>query len=171
VNGKELTQPLTLRLDPRVQTAAGDLERLADLSRRMYDGAVSAHAAYEQARALVAELDTMKDPDAAAFERQVEALAPAPQERMGGRFFRRAAPSGPPTLNGVSQEMMNAAMAMQDAEVAPTAREVAACEQAGRRSDDVMGRWHTLATTGLAALNAKRRSKGLKPLQLTGRTP
>jgi len=161
VNGKELTQPLTLRLDPRVQTPARDLERVAELSRTMYDGAVAAHAAYEEARALVATLDTIKDADASAFKGQVEALAPAPRKRPSRRDFGRLAPSGRPTLNGVSGEMLSAAMAMQDAEVAPTAKEVAACEEASRRSDDVMGRWHRLATTGLDALNAKRRADGL----------
>ena len=51
VNGKTYTQPLTLRLDPRVKTPAADLaQRRAMLSREMYDGAVAAHAAYEQAR-------------------------------------------------------------------------------------------------------------------------
>ncbi len=50
VNGQTYTQPLTLKLDPRVQTPVADLAHVADLSREMYDGAVAAHAAYERAR-------------------------------------------------------------------------------------------------------------------------
>ncbi len=165
VNGKAYTQPLTLALDPRVKTAAADLARLAELSRQMYDGAIAAHAAYEEARALVKALDAAGGPDAAAFKAQVEAVAPAPRPRPAG-FFRRAAPSGPPTLNSASDEMMAAAMAMQGAEVAPTARDVAACDEARTRSDDVMGKWRTLSTTGLAALNAKRTAAGLQPIRI-----
>ena len=62
--------------------------------------------------------------------------------------------------------MMAAAMAMQGAEVAPTARDVAACDEARTRSDDVMGKWRTLSTTGLAALNAKRTAAGLQPIRI-----
>ncbi len=81
VNGRTYTQPLSLRLDPRVRTPAADLARLATLSREMYDGAVAAHAAYEEARALVARLDAAGGASAAALKERVEALAPAPRPR------------------------------------------------------------------------------------------
>jgi len=144
VNGQHHTQPVSVRLDPRVKTPAADLERLAALSREMYDGALAAHRAYEQARTLVARLDADRTPEAAARKAQVEELAPALRGGGGGGFFRRAAPSGPPTLDGVSQELISAAMAMQEAEVAPTARQVAACDEARSRFQEVMGRWHAL---------------------------
>jgi len=56
--------------------------------------------------------------------------------------------------------MMAAAMAMQSAEAAPTAREVAACAEARRQAATVMARWTTLKRTELAALNAKRKAAG-----------
>ncbi len=165
VNGKAYTQPLTLALDPRVKTPAADLARAAQLSREMYDGAVADHAAYEQARGLVRALDAAGGQDAEAFKAQVDAVAPAPRPRPAG-FFRRAAPSGPPTLNGASDEMMTAAMAMQEAEVAPTARQIAACDEARTRSEDVMGRWRQMATTGLSQLNARRAAAGLPAVRI-----
>ena len=165
VGGKTYTQPLSLVLDPRVTTPAADLARAAELSREMYDGAVAAHTAYEQARALVKALDAAGGQDAAAFKAQVEAVAPAPRPQPAG-FFRRAAPSGPPTLNGASDELMGAAMSMQEADVAPTARQVDACKEARTRSDDVMGRWRQLAASGLDQLNAKRAAAGLQPIRM-----
>jgi len=59
-----------------------------------------------------------------------------------------------------------AAMSMQEAEVGPTAREIAACDEARTRSADVMGRWQQLSTTGLSQLNAKRTTAGLAPIRL-----
>lgn len=56
VGGKSYTQPLSLRLDPRVKTPAADLTRLAQLSREMWDGAMAANKAYEEARAMAAGL-------------------------------------------------------------------------------------------------------------------
>jgi len=141
VNGEQFTQPLLLRLDPRVTTSDEDLALLASLSREMWDGAMAANAAYEEARALVARLDAAGNADAKA---EVEALAPAPRPSGSGRFFGFAAPSGPPTLDGVSRTMMSAAMAMQGADVAPTKRQIAACDEARAQFLEVMSRWRTL---------------------------
>ena len=143
VNGEQFSQPLSLRLDPRVKTSAEDLARVASLSREMYDGAVAANAAYEEARALVAELDAAGNRDAMA---EVEALAPAPQPRSNRRF-RRSAPTGPPTLASVSEAMMDAAMAMQAADVAPTMRMIAACDTARAQFEELMSRWSALKTS------------------------
>jgi hypothetical protein len=143
VGGKPYTQPLTLRLDPRVKTPAADLERAATLSREMYDAALAAHGAYEEARAMVAKLEAAGT-QAAALKAEVEALAPRPRPAEPGRFFGGGAPAGPPTLNSVSRGLMSAALSMQEAEVAPTARQIAACEAARAQLQEVMGRWKAL---------------------------
>jgi photosystem II stability/assembly factor-like uncharacterized protein len=172
VNGKRFTQPLTLRLDPRVKTPAVGLQQLATLSREMYDGAAAAHAAYARARALVARLDSAGGTDAAAFKARVESLAPAPRPapRGFGGFFGRG-PAGPPTLESLSGTLLSAAMAMQSADVAPTAGQVAACDSARVQSRDLMIRWNALRTTGLAALNAKRSAAGLPAVALPETKP
>tara|TARA_B100001964_G_scaffold235809_1_gene296524 strand:- start:6710 stop:6850 length:141 start_codon:yes stop_codon:yes gene_type:complete len=43
---------------------------------------------------------------------------------------------------------MSAAMSMQEADVAPTARQVAACEAARVQLDEVMRRWNALRIRG-----------------------
>jgi len=151
VNGQSYTQPLSLRLDPRVETPAADLAQLATLSREMYDGAVAAHAAWEEARALVERLDAAGGANAASLKQRVEALAPAPRPRTFG-FFRGGAPSGPPTLSGASDALMSAAMAMQEADVAPTERQVAACDRARGQYQDVMAQWRALEASAREAL-------------------
>ncbi len=88
VSDRTVTQPLVLRLDPRVKTPAAGLAQLAALSREMYDLALAAHAAYVPA-----------DTATRALER-------------------------------ASNGALTAAMAMQDADVPPTAAQVAACGRA-----------------------------------------
>jgi hypothetical protein len=51
-------------------------------------------------------------------------------------------------------------MAMQAADVTPTANEVAAVAKARTEAAEAMRRWNTLKTTGLAALNAKLKAAG-----------
>ncbi len=146
VGGRTYTQPLTLRLDPRVKTPALGLAQLAALTREMYAGAAATHAAYDEARALVAALDSQAGPDRAALRAQVESLAPAPRPRTRG-FFRRGGAEAP-TLESASNGLLAAAMAMQGADLAPTAAEVAVCDRARAQAAAVMARWSRLKTAG-----------------------
>lgn len=169
VGGRRYTQPLTLRMDPRVKIPAMDMALLNRLTTEMYDGAVAARTSYTRARALVAQLNAMSGVGIAEYKAKVETLAPAAAAGggpgRGGRGGRGGAPGGgataPPTLQSVSTTMLAAAMAMQAADQAPTLREVEATNAARRQSVAVIARWTALTTTELAALNAKRSAAGL----------
>ena len=71
-------------------------------------------------------------------------MAQYPDFPQTSRRFRGGGPAGPPTLASVSQAMMSAAMSMQGADVAPTARQVAACEAAEAQFLEVTRRWIAL---------------------------
>jgi hypothetical protein len=171
VDGKRYTQPITLKLDPRVTTSAAGLAQLNAATRETYDAAVAAHNAHEQARAVVAQLDKLTGADVVTFKAQVEALAPAGGggrrgRGLGGPGGAGAAPA--PTLESVSNAMMAAAMAMQGADVAPTAGQVASAAKARADGAPTIRAWTTLRTTGLAALNAKLRAAGQPAVTLPG---
>jgi photosystem II stability/assembly factor-like uncharacterized protein len=176
-DGTSYTQPLTLHLDPRVKTPAAALSTLASLTREMYDGARRTHDTAERARALVAQLaDAGSDAD--AIVKALSALAPPPPAQgrggFGGGFGGRGgrgAVSGPPTLDGASAAMLAAAMAMQNADVAPTARELAACAAARRQAAAVMAKWTAITTTDLPALNARRKAAGLPAIVIPAAPP
>jgi photosystem II stability/assembly factor-like uncharacterized protein len=159
VGGKSFSQPLSLRLDPRVKISPAGVTQLADLSRQMYDSARAVQAAYRQARALVARLDSA-GAGAAVLKAQVDSVAPVPAPRRGFGFGAPAGPPPPPTLGGSATAMMTAAMAMQGADVAPTAREIAACDHALEQYRQALTRWTALKTTGLAGLNVQRKAGG-----------
>ena len=155
------TQPLTLRLDPRVTTSAAELARLATLSTSTYDAAVATNAAYVQARALAARLERLPGADAAALRAQIDSLAPAAGGRASGRGARRGGgAANASTLDGATAALVVATMAMQGADVAPTAGEIAAVARAREQAAAVMRRWNALRTTRLAELNARRRAAG-----------
>jgi hypothetical protein len=161
VDGTSVTQSITVKLDPRVKTPAAALAPLHTLSRTMWDGANTARAAFAQARTLAATLASETSPEATALRAAIDSIAPAPVRGRGGRGFGRfGAAAGPPTLASVSGTLLGAAMAMQGAEVPPTARQAAACAAAGKQLEEVMARWTALKTTRLAALNAMRKAAG-----------
>jgi hypothetical protein len=167
VDGKTYTQPLTLRLDPRVKTPSAALGQLATLSRELYEGAVAAHRAFVQARALSTQLAALEGPDVAAFKATIDSVAPgAPRTGRGGRGRAAAGVAATPSLETASTALLAAAMAMQRADVAPTAAQIAAASRARADAAAVMARWTTIKTTGLATFNNRRKAGGAAPLTL-----
>ncbi|HYA49003.1 MAG TPA: hypothetical protein VEG35_04820, partial [Burkholderiales bacterium] len=61
VNGKTLSQPLTLKMDPRVKTPAADLARQTELVESAYKGVLEAQAALQQVRAVRAQVKKLQD--------------------------------------------------------------------------------------------------------------
>jgi photosystem II stability/assembly factor-like uncharacterized protein len=169
VDGKSYTQPLTLKLDPRVKTPAAGLTQLATLSRQLYDEAAAAHRAFVQARGLAARLDTTQAAEL-AFRARLDSLAPAPARRGGrggrGGRFGGAGGATAPTLETVSNELLSAAMAMQGADVTPTARQVAAAQRARSDAASLTTRWTALTTSGLKELNDRRKAAGREVVPL-----
>ncbi|HEU5358075.1 MAG TPA: hypothetical protein VFU45_03055, partial [Gemmatimonadales bacterium] len=167
VNGKRYTQPLRLYLDPRVRTPAPALAELAALTHEMYLGARAAHQDAVRAHALAAALTTADGEGVAGLRAALDSIAPAPRPE-GRRGFRgrRNGAKAAPTLDAVSGEMLGAAMAMQEADVAPTAENVAACARARADAAEVLRKWNALVDGALPRLNARRKAAGLPAVTL-----
>ena len=175
VNGKSYTQPLTLKLDPRVKTPATGLAQLASLSREMYEGAAATHSALLQGRALSQRLAGLSSPDAAALKARIDSIAPPAvaggrgrggRGGFGGGRGRGGAPAGPPTLETVSNAQIAAASPMQEADMTPTTGQVAAVARARADAKAVMDRWTAIRTRDLAAFNAKQKAAGQPTVEL-----
>ncbi len=59
VDGKAYTQPITLKMDPRVKVSLAVAQVFA-MTKQMHDGAIAAREAYAQARALSGELGKLQ---------------------------------------------------------------------------------------------------------------
>ena len=160
VGGRHYEQPLTLRLDPRVKTSTIGLAQLATLSRQMYDDAVASRAAYADARELAEHVKGLAGDDIAAFAAQLDSRAPAAPDDDRPRARRGPTTTAPQTLESIADASLAAAMAMQSADVAPTAAQIAACRHAHSQLTEILARWTVIKTTRLAALNAKRKAAG-----------
>jgi len=144
-SGKHYEQPLTLRLDPRVKTSPVALAQLASLSKEMYDDAVIARSSYVRARALRERLEASKGASVEALAKRVDALAPAQEKGESERPRRRRGASAEATnLKSAGDNLMSAAMAMQGADVAPTANQIAACARARVAYREVLAKWEAL---------------------------
>jgi hypothetical protein len=168
VNGQSQTQPIAIKMDPRVKITP-EVQRIFTLTARMEEGARNAASAYSAARGLADKLKAR--PQSAARDaviQQVDEIAP-PSEVAGaagdggggagrgggGGGVGTAAPepSVPPNLANIGAQMVAAALGMQASEMAPTAAQIQACSQQEAAYTALMAKW--------AALKAKVNGTGV----------
>jgi photosystem II stability/assembly factor-like uncharacterized protein len=163
VNGKSYTQPLTLKMDPRVKTPARDLAEQLRLSKQLYEEWISLNnltakvrtfrtqlAGYRtntQAEALKGDLDNFSqklDAFAGAEGRTPDPLKLSPQSALGRLR----------TLFGV----------IQGVDLAPTPQVVAAVADLQKDVQKLELMWRPLSSEDLSTLNQKLRAAGLQPI-------
>jgi photosystem II stability/assembly factor-like uncharacterized protein len=135
VDGKSMTQPITVRIDPRVKTPVADLELQFTLSKEMVDGVAAANAALEELHALRPTLS-------AALGAKAAEIA---GDSQGGFEHSSASPIGAETetLSSISHSMLSLMHILQDADVAPTDQLVAAVANRREALAGVLARWQT----------------------------
>ncbi len=167
-NGRSYTQPLAVRMDPRVKAGPADLAQQFTMSKHLYDGIVDVQAALRQVRGLRAQVkETLGraggGPVAqalAGFDQQAAAL----EGSAGAGFGGGAAAPGPDTLNSTGSALSSLLTLLQGADAAPTAQGAAAVTERLRLLGQVLGRWNLLKTGELSALNAQLAKAGLAPV-------
>jgi hypothetical protein len=145
-NGKSVTQPITIKMDPRVKITP-DVQQIFTLTTQMQTNARNAAAAYNDARAMADKVKAR--PQSAANDALVKELDEiAPVETAGGRGGggRGGAPESAPAPNlaNIGGQMVGAVMSMQASEMAPTAVQIQACNQQQAAYTALMAKWAAL---------------------------
>jgi hypothetical protein len=160
VDGKSSTQPITVKMDPRVKETLA-IQQIYTLTTQMEDGAMAAEAAARDARAAADKLRQL--PQSAANDallKELDALAPAAGNAGGGGGGGRggggrggrgggapgAAGAAAPASNLVTigPAMVAAAMPLQASEMPPTAAALAACQERQTEYAALMAKWAAL---------------------------
>ena len=169
--GKSYTEPLTVKMDPRVRTPLAGIQQQFTLSKRMYDDIVRTSQAMEQIRAMRAQLGPLREkagPGAtadaiAAFEQKVVALGGAGGGggRGGGGGGRGAVAAGPDTLSSATGSLTQLMRLLEGADVTPTAQAAAAAADRHAALAKLLERWNALKSRDLADLNARLKQANL----------
>jgi photosystem II stability/assembly factor-like uncharacterized protein len=176
VSGKSYSQPLVVKMDPRVKTPAAGLLQQLTLSKQLYDGAIEAQTALETLRSLRAQVKdrgsrggsvAAASEALAAFDKKASALEGQSPAGGGGGGGRGAAPAGPETLASITGGMTQLMTLLQGADVTPTTQLVAAVADRRAALAKLMTRWNALKGADLAALNATLKSAGAPAIALT----
>ena len=136
VEGKGYTQPLTLKMDPRVKTAPLGLAQQFTLSKQLYDGIIEAQKSLEELRALKATV-AQRGGSAASV---VNGLTKLEGQPIG----RGAAADTPDTFNSVIAGMNQLMGLLQGADATPTTQVVKAVTDRRAALTKLQTRWTAL---------------------------
>jgi hypothetical protein len=180
--GKTYTQPLTIKMDPRVKTPTTVLAQLHATSVRLFDAITRDSLVADRARIARAQLRDIREHAGAhaaalqaidAFEQQLNAVV----GQSGGSRGRGGgggggggggrgvgAGGGQPTFASINGELLSLLAFVEDSDAPLTTQATAAVAAAERDVATLGTRWTTLRTTGLTDLNAKLKAAGQPPL-------
>ncbi|MFZ3342563.1 MAG: glycoside hydrolase [Terriglobales bacterium] len=169
-DGRTYTQPLEIRMDPRVKTSPEDLRRQFDLDRKIAGALHRDHEALQQARSLRSQLKAVsaKNPPSSLAEsiKDLDAKAAAIEGTEGGygtRFLTTPEGRSLARLNGGLGTML---AQLDTADAAPTTQEIAMFEEVNKALDEQLAAWGQLKTKDLPKLNEELKKAGQPGIDL-----
>ena len=160
VNGKSFTQPLTVKMDPRVKASPADLAAQFELANKLYQlrpglvpigkKLISLSEAIAKFKERAGKKEVANKLD--AFTKKLREFAP-PNSR----------PGAPVTLEVLAQ-LETVFDRVQHVDAAPTPVLTAAGAEVERRAKEVVERWKTFVSQDIPALNRDLEAAGLEKI-------
>ena len=166
--GHSYTQPLTVRMDPRVKTAAPALAEQFNASRQIYDDARTLGEAASHADAITDQLEDLADKPGAPKE-AIEAFRKQLDEVTGAVPRFPPPPSIPETLDGVRDAALILMTFMQDADEAPTSGMLTTAAQIHALAPKALQHWQQFQQQELPKFNDQLKQANLPPLDLNAK--
>jgi hypothetical protein len=167
VNGKSYSQPLTVRMDPRVKTPQPALAQQFSQSQQLYNQLLTLAPAVDQAGDLRKHLKDLQKQAQGDVLTAVKALDQKLDEVAGGGAPRRpGAGNQPPTLGLMRARYLALLGVLQEADVAPTSQAASAVDELGKQLAPLLQTWQQIKSHELPALNQQLKSANLPELKL-----
>ncbi|HKC87210.1 MAG TPA: glycoside hydrolase, partial [Blastocatellia bacterium] len=162
VGGKQFTQPLTLKMDPRVTTPPAGIAKMFEISMRSYEGIVKTRAAQAEIRKLRDQLRSLKERAGqgtvgsaiAALDQKAAAI-----EGAAGGFGPRG--GGGSGLARLASDLLSIMNLVEGADVTPTTQAVAASEAAQKSLAEALSSWSEIKDKDVKSINEQLRQAGL----------
>ncbi|MBA3765958.1 MAG: hypothetical protein H0W99_03015 [Acidobacteria bacterium] len=164
VNGTSFTQPLVVKMDPRVKTSRADLGRQFELSEQLYNEWAPLNSINERINSLSTQLTKLRPltDGNSPITAQLDAFSKKLQELTGAANPR----PGDPLNLGVLIRLQALFGILQEVDAAPTAQVSSAVENLQREIRSVVERWRVIESQDIPALNLQLQAAGLPELKL-----
>lgn len=154
-NGKTLEAPLTVKMDPRIDTSPADLASLFELENKLAGLLTTSSQAALEAHSLKEQVEKLGKNPAPALKEQVEKLDKELTAVMEGG---EGTGEKKPGLDDVSGEAGTLYTEIGAADAAPTAAQTQAAQHAGEEVSEVLEAWQHFKTASLPAFNRELRN-------------
>jgi photosystem II stability/assembly factor-like uncharacterized protein len=174
VNGQTAEQPLTVKMDPRVNVSQEDLQKQLDLAQQVLAKTAEVEAASHQAASVDQQLKKL-GPKAAshhALAENIDALEKRITAILGAEAANPLAPSAGltvtdrTTLRYVSGELGALERVVESDDAAPSADASAAFTQDDQIAETALEKWQAILSNELPALDEQLRRAHLPPVEI-----
>jgi photosystem II stability/assembly factor-like uncharacterized protein len=166
MNQKTYTQPLIVKMDPRVKTLVRDLAAQFKLSKQLYEQWVAFSAISDQIagiRPQLLEVRSKAKPD--ELKSRIDAFN-AKLDVLIGPEGGRPDPAGKLTIRSATAKLTTLFSVMQDVDAAPTPSVVNAVAQLQADAQLLMTQWQAIKSQDIPALDQALRAAGLQALNI-----
>ncbi|MGO8813795.1 MAG: WD40/YVTN/BNR-like repeat-containing protein [Terriglobia bacterium] len=174
VNGKSYTQPLILKMDPRVKTSQADLVKQFEMAEQIGEAQGQVGAALATANRLHGQLQSLatKTGDRKALTDQIAELdrktVVLAGSAPGGTHFEEeeVLASDIKTLRSLNTALDNVGRAVGSADVAPTGDADTAYQRDRAAMQKILAQWEEVKNQEVPKLNSSLKEAGLQPVVL-----
>ena len=167
-DGRQLTAPLTVKIDPRVKTPPAGLEQQYDAEKQLARIIARTTDAIREARSAQEQIDKVTPNAAGPLTEHLAALQKKIKAAIGtGGGF--GPPPTEPGLTSVNGEASTLYGEIGGPDAAPTVAQTAATAKLAREYPQVIERWSKLKTGDLAAVNRELKAANLSEIQVSSK--
>jgi photosystem II stability/assembly factor-like uncharacterized protein len=168
VDGKSYTQPLTVRMDPRVKTSEADLRKQFEMEAGIVEGMNETYETLQQVRSLRPQVTDRAGKVKGALADSLNALDKQAGELEGasqGAFFG-VPPSGrqAENLSTLNQHFGQLLNVVDSADAAPTTQAAAVYLELEDSLGKLLAQWKKVRESDLASLNASLKKAHIEEL-------
>jgi photosystem II stability/assembly factor-like uncharacterized protein len=174
-DGKSYTQPLVVKMDPRIKTPLVDLQKQFETGMAIWRRQAEVDRARHEVDDVREQIRKLR-PRATGHRELASALASLDHEAevVGGVRTPRVAPGNVPTppkeetsLTYLSGQFAEVARAVDAGQAAPTAEAMHELADAGATLAKTMAKWSAIKTKDLPAVNERLKQAGLSPIVIS----
>jgi hypothetical protein len=168
-NGQTSRQPLTVTLDPRVQTSQGDLVSQLNVETSISNQMAASYNAYEQVRALRTAIeDRQKSLGSDPSKKEAADALKALDDQAGDIGDGKPEDLG---IGPVNRELGRLAFMIESGDARPAAMLEASVEQHCQNLGKRLAQWRDLNQQKIAPVNAILQKQNLAPLPVATNIP
>ncbi len=172
-SGKSLTVPLEVKLDPRVNVAAADLQKQFDLNLKVRDELSELHQTVNEIRTLRIQfhgLQSRLGQDArfksilAASDALDKKMTPVEEQLLQVKIKSSEASLNYPVL--IDEQLHGLFFSVDSADAAPTQQQYAAFEELSREAAPLITQWNQIRSSDVVALNEMMKSESVPAIYI-----